>query len=97
MTIVFAMMSVSLDGYVSGHNGGPGLGLDVDEPILLGTTRVISRAGSTRTTGSRWIDRTFLSSILPAPEQAPWSAGVGPMRHQVVGVVRARIRLHRCS
>ena len=34
MTIVFAMMSVSLDGYVSGHNGGPGLGLDVDEPIF---------------------------------------------------------------
>jgi dihydrofolate reductase len=34
MTKVFAMMSVSLDGYVSGPNGGPGLGLDVNEPIF---------------------------------------------------------------
>ncbi len=34
LSVVFAMMSVSLDGFVAGPNGGPGLGLDVNEPIF---------------------------------------------------------------
>jgi dihydrofolate reductase len=34
MGLVFAIMSASVDGYISGPNGGPGQGLDVDEPIF---------------------------------------------------------------
>lgn len=34
MGSTFAMMSVSVDGYVSGLNGGQGLGLDTGEPIF---------------------------------------------------------------
>lgn len=32
--VVFTFMSVSVDGYICGPNGGPGLGLDKDEPIF---------------------------------------------------------------
>lgn len=34
MSLIFTIMSTSVDGYISGSNGGPGLGLDVDEPIF---------------------------------------------------------------
>lgn len=34
MSVVFTFMSASVDGYICGGNGGPGLGLDRDEPIF---------------------------------------------------------------
>jgi dihydrofolate reductase len=34
MALVFTIMSTSVDGYISGPNGGPGFGLDIDEPIF---------------------------------------------------------------
>ena len=34
MTLIFAMMSASVDGYVCGPNGGPGGGLAENEPIF---------------------------------------------------------------
>jgi dihydrofolate reductase len=34
MTQVFTFMSASVDGYICGPNGGPGAGLDTNEPIF---------------------------------------------------------------